>query len=64
MVNIKGDKIVSYNLSLCFRGAALEWYSGQLIVLEKEGLRANTKNWIEILRRRFKVNPTTALDNI
>ena len=33
-------------------------------MLEKEGLRANIKNWTEILRRRFKANPTTALDKI
>src|SRR6266536_4230007 len=44
MASIKGDKIVSYNLSLYLRGVILEWYSGQLTVLEKEGLRANTKN--------------------
>ncbi len=64
MASIKSDKVVSYNLPLYLRGAALKWYLGQLIMLEKEGLRANIKNWIEILRRRFKANPTTALDKI
>ncbi len=44
MVNIKGDKIVNYNLLFCFRGAVLKWYSRQLTVLEKEDLRVNTKN--------------------
>jgi len=44
ITNIKGDKIVNYNLPLCLRGAALEWYSGQLTMLEKEDLRTNTKN--------------------
>ncbi len=44
MANIKGDKVVSYNFLFCFRGVVLEWYSGQLIVLEKEGLRVNIKN--------------------
>ncbi len=64
MASIKDDKIVSYNHFLYLRGAALEWYLEQLIELEKKDLRANTKNWIEILRRRFKVNPTTTLDKI
>ena len=44
MASIKGDKIVNYNLPLYLRGAALEWYSRQLTVLEKEDLRVNTKN--------------------
>ena len=64
MASIKDDKIVSYNLPLYLRGAVLEWYLGQFIELEKEGLRVNIKNWIEIFRRRFKANPTTALDKI
>ncbi len=28
MASLKGDKVISYNLPLCLRGAALEWYSG------------------------------------
>jgi len=44
MASIKGDKIVSYNLLFYLRGVVLEWYSGQLTVLEKEGLRVNIKN--------------------
>jgi len=28
IANIKGDKVVSHNLSFYFRGAALEWYLG------------------------------------
>ncbi len=64
MASIKNDKIVNHNLFLYFRGVVLEWYSGQFTVLEKEGLRVNIKNWIEILRRRFKVNFTIALNKI
>ncbi len=64
MASIKSDKIVSYNLPLCLRGVALEWYSRQLTILAKEDLRANIKNWTKALRRRFKANPTTTLDNI
>jgi len=44
IASIKGDKVISYNLLLYLRGAALEWYLGQLTVLEKEDLRANIKN--------------------
>ena len=44
IASIKNDKIVSHNLSLYFRGAILKWYSRQLTMLEKEDLRANTKN--------------------
>ncbi len=44
IASIKGDKIVSYNLFLYFRGVILEWYSGQLTVLEKKGLKTNIKN--------------------
>ena len=28
IASIKGDKIINYNFSLYFRGAALKWYSG------------------------------------
>ena len=44
MISIKNNKIVSYNLPLYFRETVLEWYSGQLTVLEKENLRINIKN--------------------
>ena len=44
MINIKNNKIINYNLPLCFREIILEWYSGQLTILEKEGLRVNIKN--------------------
>ncbi len=64
IASIKGDKIISYNLPLYLRETALEWYSGLLTVPKKESLRANIKNWIETFRRRFKTNPTTALDKI
>ena len=44
IASIKNDKIVNHNLPLCLREAALEWYSGQFIVLAKKDLKANTKN--------------------
>ena len=45
---------VKENLQICLRGEALQWYTSELSLVDKEALSQDLKNWVHCLIDRFK----------
>jgi len=71
IARLKGDDLVRNNISTCFRGAALQWYTTELSDIEKASFRSPSGSnpqdaiyrWRLALKRRWDPPPSVALQN-
>ena len=64
-VALRGEAEVKANITQCFRGAAMEWYTDTLTKLEKEALRTGSiALWYDLLEDKWKELTTVAVKQV
>lgn len=61
----RGERTVVKHLSLCFRGAALTWYTSAVSEVEKRGIRTGPlSDLTDMLQKQFQPPKSTALNHL
>ena len=64
LIAIKNQKFIRINFNICLKKNALIWYIVELSTLKRSTFRQINfnKNWIIMLRKRFKFNQSTIIN--